>query len=80
MAGCWSRRGCDDEMQATCPHASVETERCPAECYFSKCDRPTHHVTADPALIFTPESDRDQAKRDTCLYCEFFLTRGPRLS
>ncbi|MCX8007949.1 MAG: hypothetical protein N3B11_07580 [Coriobacteriia bacterium] len=80
MGGCWSARGCDDELQSRCAHASVATEKCPAECYYAKCPLPQHRVTSDPAMIFDPEVDRAAAMKDVCLSCEFFLRRGPRLS
>lgn len=80
MAVCWKQRGCDAEMESTCPHATSEEERCPARCAFaSSCDRPTHALTWDPALIFAENVDRTAPVKETCLYCEFFLTNGPRL-
>jgi len=79
VTGCWSTRGCDAEMQATCPHATDPTEKCPAECFYAKCGLPTHKTTSDPALIFEPFIDRDAAIKEPCIYCEFFLTRGPRV-
>ncbi|MDI6712658.1 MAG: hypothetical protein QMD96_05410 [Anaerosomatales bacterium] len=79
MTGCWSVRGCDEDLQSRCPHAAVATERCPAECYYAKCDRPQHRVTADPGLVFDPDVDRGAAIKDVCLSCAHFLTRGPRI-
>jgi hypothetical protein len=79
VAGCWSKRGCTDEMQAACPHAIDPTEKCPAECYYGKCGNDTNKATGDPALIFNPDIDRSAAAKQQCVYCEFFLTRGPRL-
>lgn len=79
MAKCWEERGCDDEMQADCPHFAEFDDNCPAKCAFANaCPRPTHKVTIDPALIFDPDVDRDAAIKDTCMYCEFFLEHGPR--
>lgn len=80
MARCWEQRGCDDEMQAECPHPNELNDNCPTKCAFAQCDRPTHAITTDPALIFDPEVDRSAAIKDLCMYCEFFLTRGPRVS
>ncbi|MEN6429676.1 MAG: hypothetical protein ABFC80_02380 [Coriobacteriales bacterium] len=76
---CWSTRGCDDELQGRCPHAIDPSEKCPSGCYYTQCTRPTHRVTSDPALVFDPAVDRDAAAKEICVYCEFFLTRGPRL-
>ena len=75
---CWEQRGCDDEMQAECPHFAVMNDRCPAKCAFAVCDRPTYQVTIDPALIFSTEADRSAAIKDCCMSCEFFLTKGPK--
>jgi hypothetical protein len=79
MAKCWERRGCDDEMMQSCPHANPE-ESCPSRCAFAQCDRPTHEVTSDPALIFEPTIDRDAAMKELCTYCGFFLKNGPRVA
>jgi len=76
---CWSSRGCDAEMQADCPHAIDPHEQCPAGCLYALCDRPTHKVTSDPALIFDPFVDRSAAAKEVCTRCEFFLRNGPRL-
>jgi hypothetical protein len=43
------------------------------------CDRSTHQVTGDPALIFDPTVDRSAAAKEICTRCVFFLTNGPRL-
>lgn len=79
MTGCWAARGCDDELQSRCPHAIDPTEKCPSECFYSKCHRPTRKATSDPDLIFSPDIDRDAAAKENCVYCEFFLTNGPRI-
>jgi len=79
MAKCWETRGCDEEMQAECPHETVFHDRCPSKCAFAKCDRETHELTTDPALIFDPDIDRDAAIKEECVYCGFFLKHGPRL-
>lgn len=78
MAKCWETRGCDEEMQAGCPHAILETDRCPSRCNFAMCDRSTHEVTSDPALIFATGIDRDAPVKEGCLFCAFFLTNGPK--
>lgn len=78
MARCWEMRGCDEEMQAVCPHSTDLADRCPAKCAFAHCDRPTHEITSDPELIFDPTVDREAVIREECLYCAFFLRRGPR--
>lgn len=79
MANCWELRGCDEEMQSNCPHASQIMDRCPSKCAFATCDRPTHALTSDPALVFSIEVDRGAAIKDVCTYCEFFIVNGPRL-
>ena len=78
MARCWEQRGCDEEMQADCPHPNELADRCPTKCAFAQCDRSTHELTVDPELIFDPDVDREQAIKEECLFCAFFLTRGPR--
>ena len=65
MAQCWERRGCDEEMMSRCPH-NTPGERCPADCHFAACHRPTHHVTMDPALIFRVDLDREHCMKDIC--------------
>jgi hypothetical protein len=54
-------------------------DRCPSKCAFATCDRPTHALTSDPALVFSVEVDRGAAIKDVCTYCEFFIINGPRL-
>ena len=78
MAGCWESRGCDAEMQATCPHALKPEFKCPARCGFAQCDLPQHERTSDPALVFDPVVDRTAAVKEVCTFCAHFLTRGPR--
>ena len=77
MAKCWEQRGCDEDMQATCPH-SLPGHQCPTKCAFAQCDRPSHGLTTDPALIFDPTVDRSVVIKDGCTYCGFFLNHGPR--
>lgn len=79
MAKCWEERGCDAEMQAECPHSVEFKDNCPTKCVFANCDRPTHTLTIDPELVFSTEVDRSAAIKDGCIFCEFFLTKGPRL-
>lgn len=76
---CWSQRGCDDEMRGRCPHAIDPQEKCPVGCQYAACDRPTHRVTGDPALVFDPAVDRRVAAKEVCTYCVNFLTNGPRI-
>ena len=78
MAFCWETRGCDEEMMSRCPH-NTPGERCPADCHFAACHRPTHHVTMDPALIFRVDLDREHCMKDVCQFCEFFLMNAPVL-
>jgi hypothetical protein len=78
MAKCWEVRGCDEEMMSRCPH-DVPADKCPARCVFAACDRSNHVQTSDPALIFEPSIDRRAAVKETCTYCAFFLTNGPRM-
>jgi hypothetical protein len=78
MAKCWETRACDAEMQSRCPH-DEPTDKCPAKCAFAVCERPTHVLTWDPALIFEPTIDRRIAIKELCTYCEFFLTHGPKM-
>jgi hypothetical protein len=78
MAKCWEQRGCDEEMQAECAHASVFHDRCPTKCAFATCSRATYVVTSDPELLFSTEIDHSKAIKEGCLHCEFFLTHGPR--
>ncbi len=79
MAKCWEQRGCDEEMQSTCPHPNELQDRCPTKCAFANCTRPSQAVTSDPELIFDPSVDREAAIKDLCMYCEFFLRHGPRV-
>lgn len=80
MAKCWETRGCDEEMQADCPHAAAFMDNCPTKCAFATCTRSTYELTSDPALIFSVDVDRTVVIKDGCLYCSFFLTNGPRRS
>ena len=80
MAKCWEMRGCDDEMMSNCPHPNELQDRCPTKCAFANCQRPTHEITSDPELIFDPGVDRETAIKDICMYCDFFLRNGPRVS
>lgn len=79
MAKCWEQRGCDEEMQSVCPHPVEIGDNCPTKCAFAACDLPQHELTTDAAVIFDPDVDRSQAVKDVCMFCGFYLTRGPRL-
>lgn len=79
MAKCWETRGCDEEMQAECPHPNELKDRCPSKCMFAKCDRPQHETTTDPELIFNVTIDRAYAIKEECLSCGFFLRNGPQI-
>ncbi|MDO8964898.1 MAG: hypothetical protein Q7W30_10475 [Coriobacteriia bacterium] len=78
MAKCWEQRDCDEDMQSTCPH-NEPGHQCPTKCAFAQCGRPTNEITSDPALIFEPTIDRMVAKKETCKFCVFYLTNGPRI-
>lgn len=80
MAKCWETRGCDEEMQADCPHPAEIGDRCPSKCAFAACDRQTYELTTDPDLIFDATVDRSAAIKEGCTYCAFFLKNGPRLN
>lgn len=79
MAKCWEQRGCDEEMQGNCPHPNELNDNCPTKCAFANCDRKSHSITSDPELVFDPFVDREQARRDICMFCEFFLRNAPKL-
>lgn len=79
MAKCWEQRGCDEEMQAECPHSADFHDNCPTKCAFAACDRPTHVLTTDPEMVFDTDIDRTAAIKDGCIFCEFFIKNGPRL-
>jgi hypothetical protein len=78
MEGCWSRRGCDEEMMERCPH-NVEGEPCPAECHFAACHRPTHVVCDDFEILLNPERDYEAAIKQVCRFCNHFLINGPKV-
>ena len=78
MEGCWSRRGCDDEMQGRCPH-NVPGEPCPADCHYAACHRPTHVVCEDFGVLLNPNRDYDAAVKQVCRFCEHFLRFAPRV-
>lgn len=78
MAKCWETRGCDEDMQAGCPHAQDKSDLCPMRCAYAACMRPTYRLTSDPDLLFDPTIDRSAAIKEGCRYCEFFHAHGPR--
>ncbi|MCL2024479.1 MAG: hypothetical protein FWG78_01680 [Coriobacteriia bacterium] len=65
-------------MRDACMHALTEFDMCPAKCSFETCDRPTYEFTNDPELVFDATIDRNQALKQGCLWCRFFLTNAPR--
>ena len=76
---CWRIRNCEQDMQSGCPHAVTDFDMCPARCSFATCDRPTYELTSDPDLVFAGDVDRNQALKQGCIWCKFFLTNAPRL-
>lgn len=77
---CWSRRGCDEEMWSRCPHATASVDGvCPAECYYTACQRDQRKLTSDMDLLLDPQVDRRAAIKENCLNCSFFLRNAPRL-
>ena len=79
MANCWERRGCDEEMMSRCPH-NTPGEPCPADCHYAACDRPTHVVATDFAVLLNPERYYDAAVKEVCRFCEHFLEHGPDIA
>lgn len=79
MAKCWEQRGCDEEMQAECPHSAQIGDRCPTKCAFAACQRPTYDLVTDPELLWDVSVDRSHAIKEPCLFCRHYLTRGPRV-
>ncbi len=79
MANCWERRGCDEEMMSRCPH-NTPGEPCPADCHYAACDRPTHVVATDFAVLLNPERYFDAAVKEVCGFCEHFLEHGPDIA
>lgn len=77
MAGCWSMRGCDEEMMSRCPHAIDADEKCPIRCQYGRCESPLHKPPADMLLVFGSDADRAVAMKESCLSCEHFLLHGP---
>ena len=76
MEGCWSRRGCDEELQGRCPH-NVPGEPCPADCHYAACHRHTHVVCEDFGILLNPQRDYEAAVKQVCRFCEHFLVNGP---
>jgi len=75
---CWRTRDCAPEVQEYCQHAVTDYDMCPQTCKFALCSRPEHKPTYDPMFVFEPNIDRDQALKQTCIHCEFFLSNGPK--
>lgn len=78
---CWEIRGCEAEKELFehCPHRELNG-RCPVDCGFARCDRPTHKSVMDPLLMLDPTVDRNAAIKEGCLLCEYYLKHGPRIS
>jgi len=80
MSACWEERGCDEELASRCPHAISSTDGlCVADCYYATCDRPQFKVATSFDLLLDATVDRSAAIKETCTFCEFFLTKAPRL-
>jgi hypothetical protein len=80
VTGCWSLRGCDEEMWSRCPHAIASADGvCPAECCYTYCERSQRQLTSDMNLLLDPYVDRRTAIKENCLNCAFFLKNAPRL-
>ena len=78
---CWELRGCDDEMMGRCPHVSEKVySPCPADCRYANCGRARHVVATDFTLLLDASVDRSAVIKEQCMYCEYFLTHGPRLA
>ena len=79
MAACWTIRGCEgsENNYGHCPHAMLNG-RCPVDCAFTECDRPTHKV-ASGLMLLDPDIDRSAAIKECCCICEFFITHGPKI-
>lgn len=80
MTRCWEKRGCDETMSASCPHA-VEGRYTPCvlDCQFAVCHNPQHVMATDLDLILDPTVDRRAAQKMGCRTCGFFLVHGPRM-
>jgi hypothetical protein len=79
MAACWEIRGCEgpENCYEHCPHYELGG-RCPVDCAFAECTRPTHKVASGLDLL-DPTIDRTAAIKECCCICQFFLDNGPRL-
>ena len=75
---CWETRGCDDEMASRCPH-NIPGERCPGDCKFAVCDRPTHETAWGLDMLENPDVDREVVVKEFCLTCKFFIAHGPKV-
>lgn len=75
---CWDERGCDEEIQARCPH-NLGQDYCPTECKFSQCSRPQRETVYGLAILDNPDVDRSRAVKEVCRSCKFFITHGPRI-
>lgn len=75
---CWETRGCDEEMASRCPH-NIPGERCPGDCKFAVCDRPTHETAWGLDMLENPDVDREVVVKEYCLSCKFFIAHGPKV-
>ncbi len=75
---CWETRGCDEEMASRCPH-NIPGERCPGDCKFAVCDRPTHETAWGLDMLENPDVDREVVAKEYCLSCKFFIAHGPKV-
>lgn len=75
---CWETRGCDEEMASRCPH-NIPGERCPGDCKFAACDRPTHETAWGLDMLENPDVDREVVVKEFCLTCKFFIAHGPKV-
>ena len=75
---CWETRGCDEEMASRCPH-NIPGERCPGDCKFAVCDRPTHETAWGLDMLENPDVDREVVVKEFCLTCKFFIAHGPKV-
>jgi len=81
MAHCWEIRGCDgpENCYDWCPHYELNG-KCPVDCQFTFCERPTYKRATSIELILDPDVDRNAAIKEYCATCEFFIKHGPRLN
>lgn len=78
---CWERRGCEGEQNNFdhCPHYELNG-KCPIDCAFAECQRPTYKQVTGLDLLLDPYIDRDACIKEYCRTCEFYLTHGPKIA